>query len=260
MGLNEEQIERYSRQIVLKEVGGSGQEKLLAGRVLIIGAGGLGSPAGLYLAAAGVGTLGIVDGDLVELGNLQRQILHGTADVGNKKVDSAAARLRAINPDVNVRTYQVRIKAANIRQIIREYDFIIDGTDNFPGKFLINDACYFESIAFSHASVLGFDGQVMSVLPGESACYRCVLACPPPVGTVPSSSEVGILGVVPAVVGALEATEAIKFILGIGELLTNQMLIYDALTGNFRKVSVNRNPQCPLCGNNPSITKLIDQS
>lgn len=260
MSLTEEQMERFGRQIVLKEVGESGQEKLQASRVLIIGAGGLGSPAGLYLGAAGVGTIGIVDSELVELSNLQRQILHGTADVGRKKVDSASERVRAINPEINVRTYEVRIAANNIREIIREYDFVIDGTDNFHGKFLINDACYFEGVSFCHASVLGFDGQIMSVRPGESACYRCILAGPPAAGTVPGCAEVGIMGVVPAVVGALEATEAIKFILGIGELLSNQLLIYDGLTGSFRKVAVNRNPQCPLCGKNPSITELADQS
>ena len=256
MRLSKEQIERYCRQIAIEQIGKAGQKKLLAGRVLIIGAGGLGSAAGLYLGAAGVGTIGIVDGDKVELSNLNRQVLHGTDDLGKQKVLSAAARLRDINPDVNVHTYYAKAKAGNIGEMIREYDFVIDATDNFAGKFLINDASWFEKVPFSHASVLGLDGQMMTVVPGKSACYRCILAEPPAEGTVPSSVEAGILGTVPAVVGALQATEAIKFILRIGKLLVNKMLIYDGLTGMFRQISVARNADCCLCGSNPSITKL----
>ena len=256
MWLNKEQIERYSRQIAIRQIGKAGQKKLLAGRVLIIGAGGLGSTAGLYLGAAGVGTIGIVDSDKVELSNLNRQVLYGTDDLGKQKVLSAAARLRDINPDVNVHTYYSRVKAGNIGEMIREYDFVIDATDNFAGKFLINDACYFEKVPFSHASVLELDGQLMTVLPGKSACYRCVLSEPPEEGTVPNSAEAGILGTVPAVVGALQANEAIKFILKIGELGINKMLIYEGLTGIFRQISVDRDPDCCLCGNDPSITRL----
>jgi len=256
MRLSKERLEHYSRQIAIKQIGKAGQKKLLAGRVLIIGAGGLGSAAGIYLAAAGVGTVGIVDGDTVELSNLNRQVLHGTDDLGKHKVLSAAARLRYINPDVNVHTYYCKAKAENIGEMIREYDFVIDATDNFAGKFLINDACYFEKVPFSHASVLGLDGQMMTVLPGKSACYRCLLAEPPAEGTVPSSVEAGILGTVPAVVGALQASEAMKFILRIGEPVINKMLIYEGLTGSFRQISVARDAQCSLCGSNPSITRL----
>lgn len=259
MGLTEEQIERYSRHIVLRQVGGVGQEKLLSSKVLIIGAGGLGSPAGLYLAAAGVGTIGIVDADKVELSNLHRQIIHHTADVGLEKVKSAEAKMRAINPDVTVRTYHRRLKADNIREIIKGYDFVIDGTDNFPAKFLINDACYFEKIPFSHAGVLEFCGQLMTVLPGETTCYRCIFNAPPPVGAVPSCSQAGVLGVLPGVIGSLQATEAIKYLLGIGKLLTDTLLTYDALEMEFRAVKVSRNPNCPLCGKEPRITELKDE-
>ena len=259
MRLSKEQIERYSRQIAIKGIGKVGQKKLLGGRVLIIGAGGLGSSAGLYLAAAGVGTIGIVDSDRVELSNLNRQVLHGSSDLGKQKVLSAAVTLRNINPDVNVHTYNTRARAENIAEMIGEYDFVIDATDNFAGKFLINDACYFEKVPLVHASVLGLDGQIMTVLPGQSACYRCVLAAPPAAGTVPSSVEAGILGAVPGVMGILQASEAIKFILGAGELLVNRMLIYEGLTGRFSEVAVARNEQCPLCGKNPSISELVDQ-
>ena len=259
MRLTNEQIERYGRQMVIKGIGKVGQKKLLRGRVLVIGAGGLGSSAGLYLAAAGVGTIGIVDSDKVELSNLNRQVLHGSNDLGRQKVLSAAATLRKVNPDVNVHTYNTRATAENIGEMIREYDFVVDATDNFAGKFLINDACYFERVPLSHASALGMDGQIMTVLPGESACYRCVLPEPPAEGTVPCSAEAGILGAVPGVIGTLQASEAIKFILGTGELLVNRMLIYEGLTGIFREVGIERNGQCPLCGVNPSITELFDE-
>lgn len=259
MGLTEEQIERYSRQIILEEVGGAGQEKLLSSKVLIIGAGGLGAPAGLYLAAAGVGTIGIMDADEVDLTNLQRQIIHHTADVGVAKVKSAQTKMRAINPDVTVRTYQVRAVAENISEIIRQYDFVIDGTDNFGAKFLINDACYFEKVAFSHAGILRFDGQLITVLPGETTCYRCIFRSPPPAGVVPSCSQAGVLGVLAGVVGSLQAAETMKYLLGIGDLLTDTLLTYNALTMEFRKIKLNRNPNCPLCGSNPKITELRDE-
>lgn len=259
MGLTEEQIERYSRHIILQQVGGVGQEKLLSSKVLIVGAGGLGAPVGLYLAAAGVGTIGIIDGDKVDLTNLQRQVIHYTNDVGVEKVVSAENKMRAINPDVNVKTYLQWAKADNIRQIIREYDFVIDGTDNFTAKFLVNDACYFEKVAFSHAGILRFDGQLITVLPGQTTCYRCIFRSPPPADVVPSCSQAGVLGVLAGVIGSLQATEAIKYLLGIGDLLTGVLLTYNALTMQFRKVRLNRNADCPLCGKNPQITELRDE-
>ncbi|MHC4511362.1 MAG: HesA/MoeB/ThiF family protein [Planctomycetota bacterium] len=259
MSLTDQQMERYSRHIILEQVGGAGQEKLLASRVLLVGAGGLGSPAGVYLAAAGVGTIGIIDGDKVDLSNLQRQIIHHTPDVGEDKVVSARSKMQAINPDTKVVTYNQRAVAGNIREIIREYDFVIDGTDNFPAKFLVNDACYFEKIPFSHAGILQFDGQLITVLPGQTTCYRCIFSAPPPANTVPSCSQAGVLGVLAGVVGSLQATEAIKYLLGIGELLTGTLLTYNALTLEFRKVRLNRNPNCPLCGEPPQITELKDE-
>jgi len=257
--LTEQQIERYSRHIILDHVGGAGQEKLLSSKVLIVGAGGLGAPAGLYLAAAGVGTIGVIDADKVDLTNLQRQIIHHTDDVGTEKVVSAKAKMRAINPDITVKTYHQRARADNIREIIREYDFVIDGTDNFTAKFLINDACFFEKVAFSHAGILKFYGQLITVLPGRTTCYRCIFHSPPPEGAVPSCSQAGVLGVLAGVIGSLQATEAIKYLLGIGELLTNALLSYDALAMEFRKVHLNRNPNCVLCGENPQITELKDE-
>ncbi len=259
MPLTEEQIDRYSRHIILEQVGGVGQEKLLSSKVLIIGAGGLGAPAGLYLAAAGVGTIGIVDGDNVELSNLQRQIIHHTNDVATAKVKSAQNKMLAINPDMKVKTYHELVRSDNIREIIKDYDFVIDGTDNFSAKFLINDACYFEKIPFSHAGILRFDGQLITVLPGKTTCYRCIFTAPPPANAVPSCSQAGVLGVLAGVIGSLQATEAIKYLLGIGELLTGKLLIYNALTMEFRKVGLNRNLNCPLCSTNPSITELKDE-
>ena len=256
---SEEQIERYSRHIILEQVGVEGQQKLLASKILIIGAGGLGAPAALYLAAAGVGTIGVVDADVVDLTNLQRQVIHHTSDVGVDKVESAANKIRAINPDVTVKCYNKWAKADNILAMIRDYDFVIDGTDNFPAKFLVNDACYFEKIPFSHAGILRFDGQLMTILPGESACYRCVFHAPPPANAVPSCSQAGVLGVLAGVVGSLQATEAIKFLLGLGDLLSNRLLTYNALTMQFRTITLKRKPTCPICGANPTITQLIDE-
>ena len=259
MGLTERQIERYSRQIILEQVGGTGQEKLLSSKVLIVGAGGLGAPAALYLAAAGVGTLGIIDSDRVELSNLQRQIIHNTSDLGTDKVDSASDKIHAINPDVTVQTYRTRATAENISDIVRKYDFVIDGTDNFPAKFLVNDACYFERIPFSHAGILRFEGQLITVIPGETTCYRCIFNSPPPEGVVPSCSQAGVFGVLAGVIGSLQATEAVKYLLGIGDLLTNTLLTYNALTTDFRNVHLNRNPNCPLCGRTPEITELKNE-
>jgi molybdopterin/thiamine biosynthesis adenylyltransferase len=259
VSLTEQQIDRYSRHIILEQVGGAGQEKLLASKVLIIGAGGLGAPAGLYLAAAGVGTIGIVDGDYVDLSNLQRQIIHHTADVGIEKIESARSKMIAVNPDVKVNTYHQWVAAANIREIVREYDFVIDGTDNFGAKFLVNDACYFEKVPFSHAGILRFDGQLLTVLPGQSTCYRCIFDAPPPANAVPSCSQAGVLGVLAGVIGSLQATEAIKYLLGIGDLLSDTLLTYNALTMSFRKVRLNRNQDCRLCGDNPQITELKDE-
>ncbi|MHC4431294.1 MAG: HesA/MoeB/ThiF family protein [Planctomycetota bacterium] len=259
MSLSDEQIERYSRHIILEQVGGAGQEKLLDSKVLVIGAGGLGSPAALYLAAAGVGTIGIVDGDNVELSNLQRQIVHHTADIGTEKIRSAEARMLAINPEIRVKTYKQWAKADNISEIIRDYDFVIDGTDNFAAKFLVNDACYFEKVPFSHAGILRFHGQLITVLPGETTCYRCIFDGPPPADAVPSCSQAGVLGVLAGVIGSLQATEAMKYLVGLGGLLTDTLLTYDALSMDFRKVSLKRNPQCPLCGEDPEITELKDE-
>jgi molybdopterin-synthase adenylyltransferase len=260
MELTEQQIERYSRHIILEEVGGIGQEKLLSSKVLIIGAGGLGAPATLYLAAAGIGTIGIVDGDRVDLTNLQRQVIHHTEDVGVEKVKSAANKIRAINPDVTVETYNQLAMADNIREIIRDYDFVIDGTDNFGAKFLINDACYFEKIPYSHAGIIKFQGQLITVLPGETVCYRCIFNAPPPAGAVPSCSQAGVLGVLAGVIGTLQATEAIKYLLGLGKLLTNTLLTYDALEMKFRSIKLSPNPSCHLCGQKPEITELVDEA
>ena len=260
MALSDKQIERYSRHIILEQVGGVGQEKLLGSSVLIIGAGGLGSPAGLYLAAAGVGTIGIVDADKVDMTNLQRQIIHHTADVDTEKVVSAKAKINAVNPDVTVNTYPVLAKADNIRSIVSEYDFVLDGTDNFAAKFLINDACYFERKPYSHAGILRFEGQLMTILPGESTCYRCVFDSPPPSGSVPSCSQAGVLGVLAGVIGSLQAAEAIKYILGLGDLLADTLLTCSLLDMQFRKVPLKRNPDCPICGDNPRITELTDEA
>ncbi|GAM10252.1 adenylyltransferase and sulfurtransferase MOCS3 [Geobacter sp. OR-1] len=257
--LTEEQIQRYSRHIILKEVGGKGQQKLLDGKVLIIGAGGLGAPIALYLAAAGVGTIGIADADEVDITNLQRQVIHFTADVGKPKVESAAEKMRAINPDVTVRTYKEWVSAANIAGIIADYDFIIDGTDNFAAKFLINDACVQGNKPYSHGGILQFVGQTITVLPGQSTCYRCIFPEPPPKDAIPTCSQAGVIGVLPGVIGSIQATEAIKFLLGKGELLAGRILMYDALGMEFRNVAIKRNPNCPICGDNPTITVLRDE-
>lgn len=255
----EERLERYSRHIILKEIGIKGQERLYKSKVLIIGAGGLGAPVGLYLAAAGVGTLGVVDADKVDLSNLQRQVIHHTTDVGTLKVESAASKMRAINPDIAVQTHHVFVSAENIGHLIEGYDFVIDGTDNFAAKFLINDACVLAGIPYSHGGILRFNGQTMTVLPRKSACYRCVFVKPPPTGVVPTCSQAGVLGAIAGMLGTIQAAEALKHVTGVGKLLTDALLTFDALEMNFRKVKVKRNPQCPICGDNPTITALFDE-
>jgi sulfur-carrier protein adenylyltransferase/sulfurtransferase len=263
--LNDEQRIRYSRHTLLGEVGEAGQIKLLEAKVLLIGAGGLGSPAAMYLAAAGVGTLGIVDFDTVDISNLQRQILHGNKDVGRPKVDSAADRLRDINPDVNVVPHREPITSHNALEIIRQYDIVLNGSDNFPTRYLINDACQFLGKPLVDASIFMFEGQVTVYMPQDHAhgieggpCYRCLYPDPPPPGEVPSCSEAGVLGVLPGIVGSVQAVEAIKLILGIGEPLIGRLLMIDTLDMSFRTLKVKRDAQCPVCGEQPTVTQLID--
>ncbi|MBQ8062829.1 MAG: molybdopterin-synthase adenylyltransferase MoeB [Clostridia bacterium] len=258
MAFTDEQLERYSRHIILKEVGVKGQKKLMAGKVLIIGAGGLGAPAAMYLAAAGVGTIGIADADVVDLSNLQRQVIHTTDDLGKPKVQSAAETMKAINPDVNVVTYEDFIAANNIADIIKDYDFVLDGTDNFPAKFLINDACVQAGIPFCHAGIIRFRGQLMTWVPGEGPCYRCVFKEPPPKDAVPTCKQAGVIGAMAGVIGCLQAMEAVKFLTGAGELLTGKLLTYDALTNTIRTVNIPEDPDCAVCSDHPTITELID--
>ncbi|WP_306533595.1 molybdopterin-synthase adenylyltransferase MoeB [Geobacter sp.] len=244
-----EQSERYARHIILENVGEAGQERLLAGKVMVIGAGGLGSPIALYLAAAGVGTIGIADSDRVELSNLQRQIAHYTADLGRPKVVSAQEKMAAMNPDVTVIPFETRIEASNIADIIADFDFVIDATDNFAAKFLINDACVAAGKPFSHGGILRFDGQTMTVLPGKSPCYRCIFPEPPESDEVATAcSRAGVMGVLPGVIGTIQATEAIKYLLGIGELLTGRLLTYGALALKFREIPIKKKASCPACG------------
>jgi molybdopterin/thiamine biosynthesis adenylyltransferase len=255
--LDEKEIERYSRHIILQEIGVEGQERICGGKVLVIGAGGLGSPALYYLATAGVGVIGIADGDAVDLSNLQRQIIHTESDLGTPKVLSAEKKIKAINSNVQVNTYHGILTADNILEIIKEYDFIIDGTDNFSSKFLINDACILAEKPFSHGGILRFTGQTITVAPFQSACYACVFNEPPPLGAVPGCSEAGILGSVAGILGTLQATEALKVISKIGTPLYNSLLSFDALTMSFRRVPVKRNPNCRVCGGS-GIKKLSD--
>ena len=258
MAFTNEQLERYSRHIILQEVGVKGQKKLLNASVLIIGAGGLGAPAALYLAAAGVGTIGIVDADEVDLSNLQRQVIHTTNDVGKAKVKSAAETMEAINPDVTVKTYRTFVDSSNIMDLIKDYDFIIDGTDNFPAKFLINDACVMAEKPFSHAGIIRFKGQLMTYVPGEGPCYRCVFKNPPPKDAVPTCQQAGVIGAMGGVIGSLQAMEAIKYIIGKGDLLTGKLLTYDALKMEFHTIKLPKDDHCAVCGDEPTITELID--
>ncbi len=258
MNFTDDQITRYSRHILLPEVGGKGQKKLSQAKIFVVGAGGLGSPVALYLAAAGIGTIGLIDSDVVDLSNLQRQILHHTPDVGRSKVLSAKEKIYALNPEVTVETYEDRFTASNALELIKPYDIVIDGVDNFPTKFLINDACYFADKPLVHGGILRFDGRVFSIIPKKSACYRCIFKEPPPAGLVPSCQEAGIIGVVAGIIGTIQATEAIKLILGIGQPLTDRILDFDAQKTSFREIKTKRNPKCPLCGDKPEITKLFE--
>ena len=258
LGFTEEQIEKYSRHILLSEVGGEGQRKLLESSALVVGAGGLGSPALLYLAAAGVGRLGIADGDVVELSNLQRQIIHGTADLGRNKALSAEQAMRELNHECEVRTIPERLNAENVRGIVQDYDVVLDGSDNFPTRFLVADCCWFEGVPLVTAAVLRFEGQLMTVLPGRgNPCYRCFVPYPPPAGMVPSCREAGVLGAVVGVMGSLQAVAALKLLLGIGDIESHLLLLYDALEGSFMTVKRRLDPSCPLCGENPTITDLV---
>jgi sulfur-carrier protein adenylyltransferase/sulfurtransferase len=256
--LTNDEILRYSRHLIMPEVGMEGQLKLKAARVLCIGAGGLGSPLALYLAAAGVGTLGIVDFDVVDFTNLQRQIIHSTADVGRKKLDSAADKLKAINPYVNLRTFNTRLSSENALELFREFDIIADGTDNFPTRYLVNDACVLTGKPNVYGSIFRFEGQASVFATEQGPCYRCLYPEPPPPGLVPSCAEGGVLGILPGLVGVMQATEAIKLILGKGEPLIGRLLLIDALGMKFRELKLRKNPDCPACGKHPTITKLID--
>jgi len=256
--LDPEQRNRYSRHILLPEVGEAGQQKLLESRVLLLGAGGLGSPAALYLAAAGVGTLGIVDMDVVDASNLQRQILHNMERIGERKVDSAKKTLTALNPDVDVVTYDVRFGADNVLDIIAGYDVIVDGTDNFQTRYLINDASVMTGKTVVHGSIFQFDGQVTVFKPKDGPCYRCLFPAPPPAGAVPNCAEAGVFGVLPGIVGSIQAVEVLKLILGKGDPLIGRLLIFDALAMEFSEVKIRRDPGCPVCGDNPTIHELID--
>lgn len=258
--LTEAQIARYSRHIILNEVGGKGQQKLIDGKVLVIGVGGLGSPVSLYLSAAGVGTIGIADADAVDLSNLQRQVIHSTPDVGKPKVESAREKMIAINPELNVVTYRQRVTAANIMELVSGYDFIIDATDNFVSKFLINDACVLANKPYAHGGILQFDGQTLTVNPRKSACYRCIFPVPPPQNAVPTCAQVGVMGVLPGVIGTIQATEAIKFLLGKGDLLLDRLLTYNALRMKFREIPLKRDLNCPVCGDAPIITGVKDET
>lgn len=255
---SEEQIRRYSRHIILKEVGGIGQQKLLGAKVLMVGAGGLGSPCAYYLAAAGIGNIGIIDSDVVELSNLQRQILHKTNDIGRLKVDSAKETMVALNPDVKVTTYPKRLDTDNILSIFADYDIIVDGTDNFPSRYLINDACVMLGKPNVHGSIFRFEGQATVFKPNEGPCYRCLYPEPPPADMVPSCQEAGVLGVLPGIIGTIQAIESIKLILGKGEPLVGRLLLFDALSMDFREVRLKKDNRCLVCGTNPTITELID--
>jgi sulfur-carrier protein adenylyltransferase/sulfurtransferase len=256
--LSNDEILRYSRHLIMPEVGMEGQQKLKAAKVLCIGAGGLGSPLALYLGAAGVGTLGIVDFDVVDYTNLQRQIIHTTADVGRKKLDSAADKLKAINPFLNLRTFDTKLTSANALELFREFDIVADGTDNFPTRYLVNDACVLTGKPNVYGSIFRFEGQASVFATKDGPCYRCLYPEPPPPGLVPSCAEGGVLGILPGLVGVIQATETIKLILGQGDSLVGRLLLVDALGMKFRELKLRKNPDCPMCGTHRTITKLID--
>ena len=255
--LTPEQVKRYSRHIIMSDVGSKGQRALMGSKALIIGAGGLGSPSAIYLSLAGVGIVGIVDFDVVELSNLQRQILHHTADVGRPKVKSAYDNIKSYNPDVDVVLHETRLDSSNAMEIISQYDLVINGADNFATRYLVNDACYLLKKPLMDGSILIFDGQATVFLPGQG-CYRCLFPSPPPPGMVPNCAEAGVLGALTGLVGSIQATEALKYFLGIGESLSSRLLLIDALSMTFREVRLKKNPDCPLCGDNPTVTELID--
>lgn len=254
----DEQIERYSRHIILPEVGGVGQRKIMDARVLMIGAGGLGSPAAYYLAAAGIGHLGIVDFDKVDLSNLQRQIIHSTERIGMLKTESAKKTITALNPDVDVTLYNERINSQNIKELFEGYDYIVDGSDNFATRFLVNDACVLMGKTNIHGSIFRFEGQATVFEPQDGPCYRCLYPEPPPPGLVPNCQEGGVLGVLAGIIGNIQAVETLKLVLGIGESLSGKLLIYDALNTEFKKLTLKRDANCPVCGDNPTIKELID--
>ena len=257
MALRKDQIARYSRQLILPEIGVGGQQRLLDASALVIGAGGLGSPAAIYLAAAGVGTIGLVDSDAAELSNLHRQILHATQDVGRPKVDSGRDRLTALNPDVRVIARHERVLATTARDLVRDYDVVLDGSDNFPTRYIMNDACILESVPLIHGGVIRFEGQVTTIVPGRGACYRCLFGEPPVAGEVPNCQEAGVVGAMAGIVGCLMAHEALKLLLGIGEPLINRLLVIDGKTSRFREVPFRRDPACAVCGANPVIREPL---
>src|SRR5687768_7029887 len=258
MALSNEEVKRYSRHLIMPEVGVEGQRKLKAAKVLCIGAGGLGSPAAMYLAAAGVGTIGIVDFDVVDFSNLQRQIIHGTPDVGRAKLASAKDRLNALNPNVHIETYEEALSSENALRLFEPYDVILDGTDNFPTRYLVNDACVLTGKPNAYGSIFRFEGQASVFATKDGPCYRCLYPEPPPPGLVPSCAEGGVFGVLPGIIGVIQATETIKLILGAGEPLIGRFLIYDALRMRFRELKLRKDADCPVCGTNPTVTKLID--
>src|SRR3954465_4813 len=256
--LSPQEVARYSRHLIMPEVGMEGQKRLKAASVLLVGAGGLGSPLGLYLAAAGVGRLGLIDFDVVDFSNLQRQVLHGTADVGRPKLQSARDRIRAINPEVQTDLYEARLTSANALDLFKPYDLIIDGTDNFPTRYLVNHACVLLGKPNVYGSIFRFDGQASVFYPPAGPCYRCLYPEPPPPDLVPSCAEGGVLGILPGLIGVVQATETVKLLLGSGSPLIGRLLLYDALEMTFREMKVRKSPTCPICGPNPTITGLID--
>jgi molybdopterin/thiamine biosynthesis adenylyltransferase len=259
VSLSEDQVLRYARHIILPGIGGDGQRRLMGAKVLVIGAGGLGSPAAMYMVAAGVGTLGLVDFDRVDLSNLQRQLLHDTDDVGRPKVESASERLADLNPNVDVVAHETLLSSENAFDVLGRYDVVVDGTDNFPVRYLVNDACQMLGKPLVYGSIYQWEGQASVFLPGpETPCYRCLFPEPPPPGTVPSCAEGGVFGVLPGIIGSIQAVEAIKLILGAGESLVGKLLLYDALRNDFTTVKLRWDPDCPVCGKHPTVTELID--
>ena len=256
--LSNQEVARYSRHLIMPEVGMDGQLKLKAASVLCIGAGGLGSPVAMYLTAAGVGRIGLVDFDVVDYSNLQRQVIHGTPDVGRSKLDSARDTLAAINPEVRIDTHEIALTSANAFDVLGDYDIVVDGTDNFPTRYLVNDACVLLGKPNVYGSIFRFEGQASVFATKDGPCYRCLYPEPPPPGLVPSCAEGGVLGILPGVVGTIQATEAVKLILGVGEPLINRFMIYDALRMKFRELKLRRDPECPVCGDAPTVTELID--